>query len=189
MHNATREITSSRYREPVRAGRALCPILSLVWVLGSLPAAAAPTRVVPQKKTLKQRRAARNDRDLSEGGSRRGVIELTLGTLTAGLSVVLIGRGGWEIARAKEIEQRCDSGEGDLLECGLGKPGRDNRIAAGLSFGFSVPFAVASGFLFARGARIHRHYKTWKRNQTAASLTLAPWAGPTGGGIHLHVSF
>lgn len=144
--------------------------------------------MVPPKTTRKERRAARASRDLSEGGERRGIIELTLGSLTAALSAVLIGRGGWELARAAALEGSCESAD-PPLECMWDEPARGNRIAGGLSLGFAVPFAVASGFLLARGVRIHRDYRRYERTQGRSALTIAPWGGPAGGGLQLRVRF
>ena len=157
-------------------------------VLGATPmrAEAAPTRVVPPKKTRSEKRAERTQRDFSEGGTRRGVVELTLGSLTAATSLLLIGRGAWELSQARELENACES-PNPPLECELDGPARGNRIAGGLSLGLSVPFGVASGFLFAYGARIHRD---WRKHQRAgAHMRFTPWATRTGGGMHLRLRF
>lgn len=151
------------------------------------PLLAAPTRVVPPKKTRKQRRAEQRQRDMSEGGQRRGIIELTLGSLTLAMSAVLIGRGAWELTQAAKLRDVCESGDAPL-ECLVDDPARGGQIGAGLSFGFAVPFAVAGGFLVARGARIHRDYGKWKRAQ-APEVSLIPYGGTTGGGVRLRLRF
>jgi hypothetical protein len=164
--------------------RITLPTVIVSMLLGG-PVFAAPARVVPPKKTRAEKRIERAQRDYSEGGDRRGVIELTLGSLTATMSAVLIGRGAWELARASRFEDACESFD-PPLECALGNAARQNRIAGGLSLGFAVPFAVASGFLFAYGVRIRRDYRSHQRD---AKLSLAPWGGRGAGGVRLHLRF
>jgi hypothetical protein len=183
--------TSTRCNAPHRGKvqRVVGRGIPLAFVIGSMlfggPAVAAPTRVTPPKKTRKERRAEREQRDFSEGGQRRGILELTLGGLTATMSAILIGRGAWEIARASTLADACRS-PSPPLECDLGDPARHNYVAGGLSFGFAVPFAVASGFLFAYGVRIHRDHR---EHQARAKLTIAPWGSPGSGGMQLRLRF
>ena len=152
-----------------------------------------PVRFVPDAKKGKERRQARRDEtvDRSEAGSRRGVLELALGSVVGGTAGLLIGRGVWEIGQARRIEEACLMG-GDALECTFASPGRQARIAVGLNFGFAGVLGLASGFLLARGIRIHRDYRTWVReNPTEARLTVQPWASvrQPGGGLSLRVRF
>lgn len=166
--------------------------ITLASALGSMllssPALAGPTRVVPPKKTRAQKRAEKEQRDFSEGGTRRGILEMSLGGLAAGMSGLLIGRGAWELARASSLEEACRSAS-PPLECELGSPARHNHIAGGLSLGFAVPFAVASGFLFAYGVRIHRDFRKHHQAHDVARLSVAPWGGRAAGGLHLRLRF
>jgi hypothetical protein len=144
-------------------------------------------RVVPPKKTRKERIAAREAKDWSEAGSRRGAIEFTLGGVAVALFGVLIGRGAWEIAEGRELERGCADGTAMDLQCDFANPSRGHYVAAGLSFGFAVPMAIASGFLFAHGARINRDYKAWQLEQRR--VTLMPSASRRSGGLTLRVRF
>ena len=158
-----------------------------------LPAAAArkkgPTQIVPEKQSGKERRQERRaDVDRSEGGTRRGVIELTLGSVVAGTSGLLIGRGGWEIVQARRTEQACNQGS-QSIDCGFANPGRQGRIAAGLSFGVAGVLALAAGFLLARGVRINRDYRKFTAAQPRVSLL--PWGSVQrpAGGVSLQLRF
>lgn len=142
-------------------------------------------RVVPAKRKRGQRPP--QPADLSLGGERRGGIELALGSITAVLAAVLIARGAWEAVNAKRAKERCSNGVSDP-DCGIVlEPGRAASIAAGLSFGFAVPIAVASGFLFRRGVRIRRDYLRFVAHQKAVSIS--PWGNAYGGGVSLRLKF
>ena len=52
-----------------------------------------PTRIEPEKLKGKERRAARRARDESQGGTENGTFEFVLGSLTAVVTGVVIGRG------------------------------------------------------------------------------------------------
>jgi hypothetical protein len=136
-----------------------------------------PNQIVPQKKKARDRRPPK-DADLSEGGQRRGVMELTLGGVTGGVSLLLIGRGIWEVFEARRLARECDTS--DEIACSLANPPLHPRIAAGLSFAFAVPIGVASGLLFARGARIHRDYEKFHR---AHRVSIRPWTTGEAGGL------
>lgn len=155
------------------------------------PAAAkrGPLQITPEKQKGKERRQARRaDVDRSEGGTRRGVLELTLGSIVGATSGLLVGRGVWEVIRAGRIEDECATGS-DAIECTFVRPGRQARIAAGLSFGFAGVLGLASGFLIVRGIRIHRDWREWKAEQ--ARVSLSPWASvrDRGGGLSLRLRF
>jgi hypothetical protein len=148
-----------------------------------------PTQIVPEKQSGKERRQARRaDVDRSEGGTRRGVLELTLGSVVAGTSGLLIGRGGWEIVQARRTERACAQG-GESIDCGFANPGRQGRIAAGLSFGVAGVLALAAGFLLVRGVRINRDYREFKAAQPRVSLL--PWGSvrQPAGGVSLQLRF
>ncbi len=152
-----------------------------------------PVRFVPDAKKGKERRQARRDKtnDRSEAGSRRGVLELSLGSVVGATAGLLIGRGLWEIGQSRRIEEDCAAG-GEALECTFVSPGRQAKIAAGLNFGFAGVLGLASGFLLVRGVRIHRDYRTWVRNNPSeARLTVQPWASVRrpGGGLSLRLRF
>lgn len=145
-----------------------------------------PTRIEPTKLKGKERRAARRARDESQGGTEDGTFEFVLGSLTAVVTGVVIGRGIWELTQIDELKRDCANGASDL-DCGTENEGRGNRIAAGLSFGVAVPLTVATGFLFARAVRTRRDYKAWHAQHPEVSLM--PSAGRRGGGLALQVRF
>jgi hypothetical protein len=149
---------------------------------------AKENRVKPPKKTRKDRIEAREKRDFSEGGTRRGAIEFSLGAVTAVLFGVLIGRGAWEIVQGQKLDRGCADGTAMDLQCEFtNPPSRGNRVAAGLSFGFAVPMAIATGFLFAHGARVHRDYKEWQAEQRR--MQVLPSASRNGAGLTLRLRF
>ncbi len=145
-----------------------------------------PYRVAPEEQKGKERRAARRTKqDWSEAGTRRGVVEFSLGSLTALLAGVLVARGTWELVEAREAKKECETRDCDAV---LGpNPLRGYKIAAGLSFGMVIPAALATGFLFARGARVHRDYKKWKQREQ--NVALRPHIGRRGGGLELQIRF
>ncbi|MCR9159386.1 MAG: hypothetical protein ACE37F_08285 [Nannocystaceae bacterium] len=147
---------------------------------------AEPTRIEPEKPSGKERRAARRARDESQGGTEDGTFEFVLGSLTAVVTAVVIGRGVWELTQIDELKKQCANGASDL-DCGTAHEGRGNRVAAGLSFGMAVPLSLATGFLFARAVRTRRDYKAWHAQHPEVSLV--PSAGRRGGGLALHVRF
>lgn len=162
-----------------------------------LPAAAkrpqGPTQIVPEKQSGKERRRERRaDVDRSEGGTRRGVLELTLGSVVAGTSGLLVGRGIWELVQARRTDVACKEGS-NSIDCTFPNPGRQGRIAAGLSFGFSAVLGVAAGFLLTRGVRIHRDYREHRAAQAGARarLSVQPWASvrQPAGGVALRLRF
>lgn len=152
--------------------------------------AKGPVQITPDKQKGKERRRARRaDVDRSEAGTRRGVLELSLGSVVAASAGLLVGRGAWEVVRARRIEDDCAMGSA-AIECELfTRPGRQARIAAGLSFGFAGVLGLASGFLLVRGIRIHRDWREWHAQN--ARLSLQPWASlrHRGGGLSLRLRF
>jgi hypothetical protein len=171
----------------------LVGLMGISLVMMPRPAAArrdeGPLQITPEKQKGKERRQARRaDVDRSEGGTRRGVLELTLGSIVGATSGLLVGRGVWEAIRAGRIEEECARGS-DTIECTFVHPGRQARIAAGLSFGFAGVLGLASGFLLVRGVRIHRDWREWKAQ--SARLSLRPWASirDPSGGLSLRLRF
>lgn len=157
-----------------------------------LPDAAAKREKIPQVTPAKRSRPAR-PADLSRGGERRGGIEFALGSVTAALTGVLLGRGIWELVIAERAVDKCADGAAsstcppDPIDP---KPGRGGRIAGGLSLGFAVPVAIASGFLFRYAVRIRRDYKRFERESAASrDVALSPWVGRSGGGVGLRLRF
>ena len=168
--------------------RARAVSVAIVGVLTwSAPVAAKrskPTQVMAPKRSKPK------DVDLSKGGTQRGGLEFALGSITAVLSGVLIGRGVWEFSNAEKIEDRCRDGLMVDSSCAgvLGaRPWRMARVAGGLSIGFAIPLAIASGFLFRRGVRIHRSWKAWKAQEGA--VAVSPWMDRTGGGLGFSLRF
>jgi hypothetical protein len=180
---------SPRYSAAVRS--VASALLASAITVTSSPANAKPpkqepTRIEPKKLKGKERRAARRARDESQGGTEDGTFEFVLGSITAVVTGVVIGRGVWELTQIDELKRDCANGASDL-DCGTANEGRGNRIAAGLSFGIAVPLSVATGFLFARAVRTRRDYKAWHAQHPEVSLL--PSAGRRGGGLALQVRF
>lgn len=145
-----------------------------------------PTQVTPEQIGGKERRAARRDRDDSNGGTDDGTFEFVLGALVAVVTGVVIGRGVWELTQIEQTRRDCANGASDFA-CASANQGRGNRIAAGLSFGVAVPMSVATGFLFARAVRTRRDYRAWHAEHPQVSLSAA--AGRRGAGLGLQVRF
>lgn len=155
--------------------------------------AKGPTQITPTKQSGKARRQSRRaDVDRSEGGTRQGVLELSLGSVVVGTSALLVGRGIWEVTRIQRTIDECSAGA-FLLDCELENPGRQASIAAGLSFGFAAVMGLAGGFLLIRGARINRDYRDFQRRSKAAQarVSVQPWASlrRSSGGLSLRVRF
>lgn len=148
--------------------------------------AAEPTRVEPKPLKGKERREARRERDESQGGTENGTFEFVLGSVAAVITGAVVGRGVWELTQIEELRKDCANGAVDL-DCGTANEGRGNQIAAGLSFGFAVPMAVATGFLFARGARTRRDQQAWHAQHPEVSLR--PSVSRRGGGLALQLRF
>lgn len=132
--------------------------------------------------------------DLSRGGAEKGDVELALGVVTAGVSAALIGVGSYEAWRAVQVRSYCqspasfdDPNYGVFCTTPLGGDPFVTAIASSsLSLAFSVPVAVASGFLLRRGALIRR---AWRRAQ-ASQLSVTPWSdGQRAGGLQLRARF
>lgn len=139
-----------------------------------------PTQVVPAKKK-KKRGWPGPEVDTSDAGQRRGALEITLGSLTAALAGVLIGRGAWEVVSARRLEEDCAAGRSDDMACDFwDNPGRPGRIGAALSFAAVVPVGVASGLLLARGIRIRRDHRKWHAQHAVA---VRPVVGPATAGL------
>ena len=165
--------------------------VATVIVVTSSPARAEPpppepTRIEPPELKGKERRAARRARDASQGGTENGTFEFVLGSVTAVVTAVVIGRGIWELTQLDKLHRDCDNGAVDF-DCGTAREGRGNKVAAGVSFGVAVPLSVAAGFLFARGARTRRDFKAW--HAAHPEVSLLPAAGSRGGGLALRLRF
>jgi hypothetical protein len=147
----------------------------VIAALGLALAAPAP-RPAPgePKKVDAQTKAHRPtaDEDLSRGGTRRGALEIGLGTVVVLTSAALIGRGAWEIVTGKQLTRDCKTFATSDVLCDRNDPASGNKIAAGLAFGLAVPLVVAAGLLLARGSRIHRDYRNYRRGQ--GTVTLLP---------------
>lgn len=158
-----------------------------------VPATAArakgPTQIVPTKQSGKERRQERRaDVDRSEAGARQGVLELTLGSIVAGTSGLLVGRGIWELRQSQRTADACMQGSLSI-DCGFANPGRQGKIAAGLSFGFAAVIGVAATFLLVRGVRINRDYRKFEAAE--ARVSVRPWATvqQPAGGLSLQLRF
>ena len=117
---------------------------------------------------------------LSEGGTNRGILELTLGSMVALASVALVANGAYQIAAGVDRRAFCEmSGQ----VCSLSGDSPTLRFsAAGLSFAFAIPVAVGAGFWLRRGVRVHRDYRAVR---TAAGATarrgwVIPFVFPRG---------
>lgn len=147
-----------------------------------------PTQIVPAKQKRRDERRQRRaefEADPSRGGERRGVTEITLGSVSAAIGGLLVARGIWEVRNGQETKRECEAGESEDIACDRPNPGNGGFIAAGLSFALVVPFAVASGFLLARGVKINRAYKAWKARE--GSVAVAPLR--SGAGVLVRVRF
>lgn len=147
-----------------------------------------PVRVTPERKTLRERRAQWRTKDFSEAGTRKGILEFGLGSLTAALALGLIGRGTWELVKGQQLLDACALDVSADPLCVEDRPAVRHEIAAGLSFGFVVPAAVASGFLFWRGARTLRDYRRFHA-QSDVQATLAPSVDRDGASLTLRLRF
>lgn len=148
-----------------------------------------PTQITPEAKKGKERRQARrSETDHSEGGTRQGVLELSLGSVVVGTSALLVGRGIWEAVRIERTVEACEAGS-LALDCAFNNPGRHVGIAVGLSFGFAAVLGLAGGFLLTRGVRIHRDYRKFQAAQ--AQVSVQPWASVQrpAGGLSLRLRF
>lgn len=149
-----------------------------------------PTQITPTKPSGKERRRARRaeDVDRSEGGTRQGVLELSLGSVVTGTAGLLVGRGIWEAVKVERTVEACERGSG-LLECMFPNPGRHGAIAATLSFGLAAVMGVAGGFLLARGVRIRRDYR--EHQAARARVSVHPWGSlrEPSGGLSLRLRF
>lgn len=171
-------------------GRSLACAIAIVGVLAWSPPASAKRHKVAQ--VVAPKRAKAKDVDLSKGGTQRGGLEFALGSITAVLTGVLIGRGAWELVKARELEKECATMTGmatnpDCNPLVGDNPSRMGKVAGGLSLAFAVPMAVATGFLFVRGRRVHRAWKAWHAQERA--IAVVPFASRTGGGVGFTLRF
>ncbi len=177
---------SPRYSSAVRTCAACALAFAIALIPTSSAIAAKPTRIEPKPLNAKERREARRERDESQGGTENGTFEFVLGSVAAVVTAAVIGRGIWELTQIEKLQQDCGNGASDL-DCATENPGRGNRIAAGLSFGFAVPMVAATGFLFARGTRTRRDHRRWHAQHPEVSLR--PSASRHGGGVALQLRF
>lgn len=169
-------------RARVRAGA-----VALAVVLAS-PSAMARREKTPQVTPAKGRRAA--PVDLSRGGERKGGIEFALGSITAVVAGVLVGRGVWELVNARRVADECAAGTTSDPTCSLdARPGRGGTVAGSLSLAFAVPLGVASGFLFRHAVRIRRDHARFHREREGSPVAVSPWFGRNGGGAWLRLRF
>lgn len=165
------------------------------WALGLAVLLASPEVSARRPRTAQVTPAkgakAAAPADLSRGGERKGGIEFALGSITAALAAVLVGRGTWELVVAERTERDCRDGVSDDPTCTLDrKPGRGGRVAGGLSIAFALPVAVASGFLFRYAVRTRRDYREfWRERAAQRPVALTPWLGRGGGGASLRLRF
>lgn len=174
----------------MRLARCLSLVLAVIVLLPGLARADEPARVVPGK-SLAERRKARRNVDLSRGGTRNGALELALGSVTAVVFGVMIGRGAWEYSEGSKLLAGCRESPGYDPLCGRRLPALGYRVAAGIAFGLAVPVAVASAFLFVRGTRTYRQWKAfhakdaaWRRRTMVTAAYL-----PGGGQVGLRIVF
>lgn len=169
-------------------------LLPLVAPAGAQARRRDPRVVTPPKSALRHQEPD----DLSRGGTRKGGLELALGSITAVVTGVLIGRGIWELVRAQRLADRCqaqlaEASQGAALDTDFDercfderRPGIGGRISGALSLTFAVPLGVGAGFLLAHGVKVHRDYRRFVQQRSAS---LLPWAGPTGAGLGLRMRF
>lgn len=139
-------------------------------------------------------RGAESASDLSRAGADRGDVELALGAVTGGVAAALIGVGSYEAWRAVQVRSYCQSpasfdDPNYMVFCTTplgGDPFVTAIVSSSLSLAFSLPVAVASGFLLRRGALMRRAWQKARAN----NLSVAPWSmGQQAGGLRLRVDF
>lgn len=127
--------------------------------------------------------------DLSRGGTEKGDVELALGAITGAVAGALIGVGSYEAWRAVQVRSYCQSpasfdDPNFPVFCSTplgGDPFAAAIVSSSLSLAFSLPVAVASGFLLRRGVLARR---AWRARATG--LSLRPWSdGQRAGGLAL----
>ena len=152
------------------------------------PRAGAPTVVVPP-------RGAEAAGDPSRGGTERGDVELGLGAVVEAAAGVLVAVGGYQAARGIGIRRYCedpasyDDKDRPLRCTGLlgGDPFVAAIVSSSLAFAFSVPVAVAGGFLLRRGVLTRR---AWLKAQGAKNMSVRPWTnGQNAAGLSLGLRF
>jgi hypothetical protein len=138
-------------------------------------------------------RGAEPASDLSRGADR-GDVELALGAVTGGVAAALIGVGSYEAWRAVQVRSYCQSPDSFddanyMAFCTTplgGDPFVTAIVSSSLSLAFSLPVAVASGFLLRRGVLMRR---AWQKARST-KLSVAPWSmGQQAGGLRLRVDF
>lgn len=161
-------------------------------VAAVLSLALACARADAGSRVIVPPRGAEPAGDPSRGGTERGDVELGLGVVTSAAAVSLVAFGSYQAARAVEVRRYCGqpaSFDDPNYEVVCSTPfGGDPFVAAivssSLSFAFSVPIAIAGGFLIRRGVDARR---AWRR---AHKVTLQPWpVGQRGGGLSLGLAF
>lgn len=106
---------------------------------------------------------------LSEGGRRRGGVELTLGGVAVAVAGALIAFGAMELRSGRARERSCARAYQDI--CTVDPPSF-SYAAGGLGLGLAVPVLIGAAFLWARGAKIHRDARAVGALQRA-SLSVA----------------
>jgi hypothetical protein len=139
-------------------------------------------------------RGAEPASDLSRGGAEKGDVELALGAVTGGVAAALIGVGSYEAWRAVQVRNYCQSSDSFddadyMVFCTTplgGDPFVTAIVSSSLSLAFSLPVAVASGFLLRRGVLTRR---AWQKARNT-KLSVTPWSmGQQAGGLRLRVDF
>lgn len=101
--------------------------------------------------------------ELSEGGTDSGVLVIGLASVTLATAGALIAFGAIQIQRGRDKQEVCDI-DPALNECQIDRP-VVRFASAGLSFGLSVPVAVAGALWMRKGVRIRRDYKAFHQGQ------------------------
>ena len=152
------------------------------------PRAGGPTVVVPP-------RGGEAAGELSRAGKDRGDVELGLGAVVEAVAGVLVAVGGYQAARGVEVRRYCedpasyDDKDRPLRCTGLlgGDPFVAAIVSSSLAFAFSVPVAVAGGFLLRRGVLTRR---AWLKTQGAKNMSVRPWTnGQNAAGLSLGLRF
>jgi len=156
-----------------------------------LPCEAGARKPKPKKPTVvtpEDTSRVQADGDLSLSGTRTGVLEFSLGAVTAAVATTFVVYGSVQFYRGQQLKAFCEQPASfNSPECSslLGDPVLNARIAGGLSLGFAIPIALASGFLFRRGVRINRDYRKFHRT----AWRLLPYASRGQAGGFLHIQF
>lgn len=186
----------------------LSPAVALVAVLGlsvppvepvDLTPAPAPTLPEPEEPAESEAEAEAESKaegpvepegpvvgELSEDGTDSGVLVLGLASVTLATAGALIAFGAVQIKRGQDKQEVCNI-DPALNECQIDRP-VVRFASAGLSFGLSIPVAVAGALWMRKGVRIRRDYKAFHQGQKVETRVIGQ-VGRGGANVGLRLRF